>query len=77
MQIVNLLTIELQLSVEWSNNLLSLFKKNLIVSLKPALQSSSDGRYWPGVLFFPAGFHDIDLPPFQNNLSSASSYFPE
>ena len=42
------------------NNLLSLKKKslkNLIFSLKPALKSSSDGRYWPGFLFFPV-FHD-------------------
>ena len=31
---------------------------------KPALKSSSDGRYWPGFLFFPV-FHDLDLPPFQ------------
>ena len=21
--------------------------------------------------------HDLDLPPFKNNISSASSYFPE
>ena len=21
--------------------------------------------------------HDLDLPPFQNNISSVSSYFPE
>ena len=46
------------------------------------MKSSSDGRYWlgllgrPGFLFFPV-FHDLDLPPFQNNLSSACSYFPE
>ena len=52
------------------------FKKNHIFPLKPALKSSSDGRYWPGFLFFPV-FHDLDLPPFQNNLSSACSYFPE
>ena len=78
---VNLLTTELQLRVEGSSNVLSLKKKkkslkNLIFSLKPALKSSSDGRYCPGFLFFP-GFHYLDLPPFQNNLSSASSYFPE
>ena len=76
----NLLTIELQLRVEGSNNLLSLFwkkfYKNLILSLKPALKSSSDGRYCPGFLFFPL-FHDLDLSSFQNNLSSKCSYFPE
>ena len=44
-QTVNLLTIELQLRVEESNNLLLLFLK----VLKPALKSSSDGRYWPGL----------------------------
>ena len=79
MQTVNLLTTELQLRVEGSNNFLSLLKKslkNLVFSLKPALKSSSDGGYCPGFLFFP-DFHDLDLPPFQNNLSSASSYFPE
>ena len=80
MQTVNLLTIELQLRVEGSNNLLSHFLKkslkNLIFSLKPALKSSSDGRHWPGFLFFPV-FHDLDLPPFQNNLRSTCSYFPE
>ena len=80
MQTVNLLTIELQLRVEGSNNLLSHFLKkslkNLIFSLKPALKSSSDGRHWPGFLFFPV-FHDLDLPPFQYNLSSTCSYFLE
>ena len=90
MKIVNLLTTELQLRVEGSNllsNLLSLFlkkvKTNIIFSLKLALnkiKSSSDGRYWsgllgwPGFIFFPV-FHDLDLPPFQK--SSARSYFPE
>ena len=69
-QTVNLLTIEWQkLRVEGSNNLLSLvfYKKvlkNLIFTLKPALKSSSDGRYWPGFLFFPV-FQNIDLPPIQ------------
>ena len=80
MQTVNLLTIELQLRVEGSNNLLSLFKKKSEKTLsffkKPALKSSSDGRYWPGFLFFPV-FQNVDLPPIQNNLSSACSYFPE
>ena len=41
MQTVNLLTIELQLRVEGSNNLLSLY----LFSLKPALKASSDVRY--------------------------------
>ena len=49
MQTVNLLTIELQLRVEGSNNLLSLYfkksLKNFIFSLKPALKASSDVRY--------------------------------
>ena len=80
MQTVNLLTIELQLRVEGSNNLLSLFKKKSEKTLsffkKPALKSSSDGLYWPFFLFFPV-FHDLGLPPFQNNLSFACSYFPE
>ena len=53
MQPVNLLTMELQLKVEGSNNLLSLLKKKvqktLIFSLKPALKSTSDGRNWPGL----------------------------
>ena len=49
MQAVNLLTIELQLRVEGSNNnqfLKNLQKKNLknvIFSIKPGLKSSSDG----------------------------------
>ena len=76
----NLLTIELQLRVEGSNNLLSLFwkkfYKNLILSLKPTLKSSSDGWYCPGFLFFPL-FHDLDLSSFQNNLCSKCSYYPE
>ena len=80
MQTVNLLTIELQLRVEGSSNLLSLFLKKFwkkpYLFFKPALKSSSDDRYWPGFLFFPV-FHDLDLPPFQNNLSSARGYFPE
>ena len=50
---VNLSTIELQLRVEGSNNLLSLFEKkvlkNPIFSLKSALKFSSDCRYWPGL----------------------------
>ena len=58
MQTVNLLTIELQLRVEGSNNLLSLFKKKSEKTLsffkKPALKSSSDGRYWPGFFIFPS-----------------------
>ena len=58
MQKVNLLTIELQLTVEGSNNLLSLFKKKSEKTLsffkKPALKSSSDGRYWPGFFIFPS-----------------------
>ena len=52
MKRVNLLTTVLQSEVKGSNNVLSLFLKkilkNLIFSLKPALKSSSDGRYWPG-----------------------------
>ena len=50
MQTVNLLTIALQLRVKRSNNIITLKKnlKNLLFSLKPALKSSSDGRYWPG-----------------------------
>ena len=51
MQTVNLLTTELQWRVKGSNKLLLLFLKklkNLFFSLKPALKSSSDGRYWPG-----------------------------
>ena len=50
-QTVNLLTTELQWRVKGSNKLLLLFLKklkNLFFSLKPALKSSSDGRYWPG-----------------------------
>ena len=81
MKRVNLLTIELQSGVEGSNNLLSLFKKKVlkkpIFSLKPALKSSSDGRYWPGFYIFPTFSRFIDLPFFQNNLSSVCSYFPE
>ena len=50
-------------------------EKKLIFSLKPALKPFSDGRYWLGFLFFPV-FHDLDLPPFQNNLCSTCSYFP-
>ena len=68
MKTVNLLKIEVQLRVERSNNLLTLLKKkvqkNLIISLKPALKSSSDDRYWPAFLLFP-GFHHLDLLPFQ------------
>ena len=30
------------------------FKKTHIFSLKPALKSSSDGRYWPGFFIFPS-----------------------
>ena len=46
----NLLTIELQLRVKGSNNIITFLKKklkNVFFSLKPALKSSSDGRYWP------------------------------
>ena len=59
MQTVNLLTIELQLRVEGSNNLLSLCLKkslkNYIFSLKPALKSSSDVRYYAPINVKPAG----------------------
>ena len=53
MQTENLLIIELQLSVQGSNNLILLKKKglkNFLFSWKPALESSSDGQYWPGLL---------------------------
>ena len=80
MQTVNLLTIELKLRVEGSNNLLSLFSK------KKSLKES--------YLFFKTRFslllmaeigqvcrrpvfHDLDLPPFQNNIISVCSYLPE
>ena len=56
MQTVNLLTIELQLRVEGSNNLFSLFfffndfkKSYEFFSLKPGLKSSSDCQNWPGL----------------------------
>ena len=59
MQTVNLLTIELQLRVEGSNNLLSLYLKksfkNFIFSLKPALKSSSHVRYYAPISVKPAG----------------------
>ena len=45
---VNLLAIELQLRVEGSNNLLSLYQ-NFFFSLKPTFKSSFDGQYWPGL----------------------------
>ena len=50
MQTVNILTKDLQLRVEGSNNY-HFFKnlKNLIFSLKPSLKSSSDGLFWPGL----------------------------
>jgi len=55
MQTVTVLTIELQLRAEGSNNY-HFFKKsfkknlkNLTFSLKPGLKSSSDGLYWPGL----------------------------
>ena len=49
-QTVNLLAIELPLRVKRSNNIITFKKnlKNLLFSLKPALKSSCDGRYWPG-----------------------------
>ena len=46
---VNLLAIELQLRVEGSNNLLSLYKNIYFFSLKPTFKSSFDGQYWPGL----------------------------
>ena len=75
MQIVNLLTIVLQLRVYGLTiyyHFQKKVEKKLIFSLKPALKPFSDGRYWLGFLFFPV-FHDLDLPPFQNNLFSTCS----
>ena len=80
---LNLLTIELQLRVEGSNNLLSLLITFLNKSLeKPYLFFKIRFKVffgWPTLarfLSFPS-FSRLDLPPFQNNLSSTCSYFPE
>ena len=50
--------------------------KSLIFSLKPGLKSSYLMADIGQVCRRPV-LHDLDLPPFQNNISSASSYFPE
>ena len=56
-----LLTIELQLRVERSNNYH--FQKSLLLSgLRVGAQLI---------------FNDLDLPPFQNKVSSTCNYFPE
>ena len=74
METVNLLTIELQLRVEGSNNyhfLKKIFLKNLrnlVFSSKPGLKSS--GCRYPA-------FHDLDLPPFRRRCSSGCSYILE
>ena len=80
---LNLLTIELQLRVEGSNNLLSLLITFLNKSLeKPYLFFKIRFKVffgWPTLarfFSFPS-FSRLDLPPFQNNLSSTCSYFPE
>ena len=119
MQTVNLLTIELELRVEVSNNYHflkkslkksyrffktrhQLFKRWITLSTQrisiqwiigfpntypldsnlsdgyrypafeqpgPGLKSSSDGQYWSGL--WETTIDDLDLPPFQNNISAA------
>ena len=73
----NRMTIELQLRVERSNNLLSLFKKKKLKKSYLFLNT----RFISLLLMAEIGqicrrpvFHDLDLPPFQNNISSACSY---
>ena len=79
MQTVNLLTTELQRRVKGSNKLLLLFLKklkNLFFSLKPALKSSSDGRYWPGSQA-PSFFTIQICHPFKVTSVPRASYFPK
>ena len=69
MQTVNLLTMELQLKVEGSDNLLSLYlkksSKKSYIFFKTRFKVSF---WWPILARFVGAqfFHDLDLPPFQN-----------
>ena len=80
MQTVNLLTMELQLKVEGSDNLLSLFKKKCSKKFYIFFKTRFKVSFWWPILARFVGaqfFHDLDLPPFQNNISSTCSYLPK